>query len=294
MKKYYYHNILRKNIIQFLDLFNNIKIIRYNKDGTRRSRIKVPLKYGPKEKVWYWLHERKNEEILPIMSASMTALEFDSARVGNKLNNIIKSVTPSASRLERFPNPTPYNISFSINVWSLHMVDIDQILEQILPYFAPEVMMRVKIPELDASVDTKVVFLSCSPDVNDVMADDEVRVLKWNIDFLVHAWLFKPLEVLGTGDGDAGFIEKMITRFYTNKEVWEQYRYLDTTSTFTSGASGHEAESLVIKGVPPWQSEVGIMLNYERWDGADSFDSQHYALFDDEEGVFWDSIYFDD
>jgi hypothetical protein len=261
MKQYYYYNILRKNIIQFLDLFNDIKIIRYNRDGSTRSRITVPLKYGPKEKVWYWVNERKNEEILPIMAASMTSLEFSAERVGNRLNNIVKSTTPSASIVERFPNSTPYNIGFTIGVWSLHMVDVDQILEQILPYFAPELMMRVYIPELSAYIDTKVVYLTSSPEVEDIIPDEEVRVIKWNIDFMVHAYLFKPLEILGGDNG--GVVEKMITRIYTDEDAWEDNRYDDPTSMFTSGASGHEAEALVVKGIPPWVTDEEKILEFE-------------------------------
>jgi len=287
MKKYYYNNILRKNIIQFLDLFNDIKIVRYNRDGSRRSRIKVPLKYGPKEKIWYWVNERKSEEVLPIMSASITSIEFAADRLGNRLSTILKSSTPSAGRLERFPNTTPYNISFTISLWSLHMVDVDQILEQILPYFAPEIMMRVNIPEYDASIDTKVIFLACSPEVNDIMADDEPRVIKWNIDFMVHTYMFKPLEILGGTNG--GVVEKMITRFYTDKDTWEEHRYEDPTSMFTSGASGHEAESLVIEGSTPWETEAGKMLDYEIFDGNENHGNTHLAEFGDD--GFLDSIY---
>jgi len=299
MKTYYYYNILRKHIIQFLDMFSDIKISRYNSDGSFRELIKVPLKYGIKEKVWYWIYQRRNDEALPILSVIMNSCELATDRMGNKRANIIKSVTPSAGRLERFLNPTPYNIGFTLSLWSLHMVDVDQILEQILPYFSPEAYIRINIPELDASLDVKVVFQSCSPDVTDVMADEEMRVVKWNLEFMVHAWLFQPLQILGKGGNlgnrNVSFVEKLITRFYTNKEVWEEYRYLDTTSTFTSGSSGHEAESLLIKGIAPWQdAEANKFLSYELWDGLDHYQHQSWTQHEDTEDTFWDSIYFED
>ena len=47
---YYYHEIIRKTIIAFGTLFNDLDI--HHKDGTgnTNSVIKVPLAYGPAQK----------------------------------------------------------------------------------------------------------------------------------------------------------------------------------------------------------------------------------------------------
>ena len=47
---YYYHEIIRKTIIGFGTLFNDIHIRHTGEGGTNHSEIKVPLAYGPSQK----------------------------------------------------------------------------------------------------------------------------------------------------------------------------------------------------------------------------------------------------
>lgn len=247
MKTYYYYRALRKTIIQFLDLFNDIKIARYQSDGTTISKyVNVPLKFGPKEKIWYWLNERKNDEMLPIMSVIIESIDFDPSRLGNRLYNVTKSTSAEDLTMQRFVNPIPYNVGFTLSLWTLHMADADQILEQILPFFCPDLTMRTSISELDASFDIKVFFRSCSPDINVEMPDEDRRIVKWNLSFEVRTYLFKPIE-------EVGIIKKIIQKIYTSEDTWA-YRglYTDgsTETLFTSGASGAEAESMFIKATP--------------------------------------------
>ena len=47
---YYYHEIIRKTIISFGTLFNNINIRHDDSAGNSYSELKVPLAYGPSQK----------------------------------------------------------------------------------------------------------------------------------------------------------------------------------------------------------------------------------------------------
>ena len=47
---YFYHEILRKTVIGFGTLFNNINIRHKDASGTNFSVMKVPLAYGPMQK----------------------------------------------------------------------------------------------------------------------------------------------------------------------------------------------------------------------------------------------------
>ena len=53
----YYHEILRKSIIAFGTLFNDIHIVRTDASGTAQQSMKVPLAYGPKQKFLVRLRE---------------------------------------------------------------------------------------------------------------------------------------------------------------------------------------------------------------------------------------------
>ena len=46
----FYHELVRKTVVSFGTLFNNLYIARTNNQGVVTQRMKVPLAYGPKQK----------------------------------------------------------------------------------------------------------------------------------------------------------------------------------------------------------------------------------------------------
>jgi len=44
---------MKQTTLQFLDLFNNIKIAKYNSMGSITSYVNVPLKLSGKQKFYY-------------------------------------------------------------------------------------------------------------------------------------------------------------------------------------------------------------------------------------------------
>ena len=264
MDTYYYYQSFRRTIIMFLDIFNGIKVARYASDGaTIRKYVTVPIKFSPKEKIWHWVNQRKDDEMLPMISAMLSSVEFAPDRMGNKLGKVLHSKSPSADTITRFTNPVPYNLGFTLNLWSLHMVDIDQILEQILPYFSPYVVTRINIPQLDSNFDIKVVFQSCTPDLVHEMADEEWRIVRWTMDFQVQTYLFRPT-------GDEQLIKQIFTKYYMEQDSWDNRQtYTDgtTETTFTSGASGWEGFSTSEKALAPWYDSTGAVVSvYEQFD----------------------------
>ena len=246
---------MRKSIVQFLDVFKNVKIERKDRNGNTTGYIKVPMKFTTKEKVWYWItkNERKNDEILPMMSVNLESVEYDSQRQTSRVHSIIKSKNYDTNSLSQFINPVPYNLGFNMNIWSLHMIDVDQILEQILPWFNPAIFIRIYIPELDATFDLKVMFQGCSPDVTLELQDNEARVVKWTLTFMVQTYLLQPLE-------SVDIINKVIQKIYTNENAWNR-RF--TESEYTSGAPvSYEDESLFTRsdtpyyGIDNWEADT--------------------------------------
>lgn len=256
MKQYFYYKALRKTIIQFLDLFNDLRVARYNKEtGKIIKMVNVPLKFAPKQKVWYWIKERKSDELLPIMAVQMNTVDFVPERTTNKHHKLTKTTSISGGAVTRYLNPVPYNITFQLNIWSLYMVDIDMILEQILPFFAPDITMRVRIPELDTNFEVKVVFQTAAQDITFEYADEDRRIIKWNLDFMAHAYLFQPI-------ADSGIVKEVIAKIYDNDERLN--KYLGTETAFTSGG-GYEMEALWMKALGEDQ-DGEILYKYEVFD----------------------------
>ena len=232
MKQYFFFNVFRKTIIQFFDAFNNIKIARYAADGRTVDRyVKVPIKHSVKEKVYYWLNERKDDEMLPMITAYISSIDWASDRAVNNVHAFTASCDNiAAGSVTQYTHPCPYNLTFTMNIWALHMVDIDQILEQILPFFCPHIFVRVSIDELNTAFDVKIIFRNATPEISHEMADLEYRVINYTLDFEVQTWFFKPAS-------DVGLIEKIYGSYITDPNGFRDY-ISNTGSTFSSGASG--------------------------------------------------------
>ena len=240
MEYYYFYKAFRKTTIGFLSMFNSINIERYDIDGNVKGQYLVPLRYGPKTKAYLWVKDNsRNEEMLPMMSVYITGIDFDVTRYTNKHQDVQVSTSLNSSGGIFARNAVPYNITFTLNIWTLNIVDVDQIYEQILPYFTPHAFFRVRIPELDLSYDVKVILQSCSPVMTDDMGEEEARVIKWDSTFLVQAWLFKPVY-------DVTLIQNVIADIYTDEGNFDTKT---NTKVYVEDEQGLSAETIYIQGI---------------------------------------------
>lgn len=239
MKEFFYYKSFRRTIIQFLDMFNNIRIGKYNNNGEIVKNVKVPIKLGPKSKMWYWLHDRKEDKVTPIIFAQVVGIMHDVERVTGSHFKLKFNKDTTTKTVSEYLNPIPYNIDIQLNVLCQYMVELDQIMEQILPYFNPHCFMRIYIPELQANYDVKVILESCAPMVDSELPEPEYRMVIYTIDFLIKGFMFQPVD-------DSKLIEKIVNNIYTNKNNFDER---DTTSLLTSAASGGIYERIISIGI---------------------------------------------
>ena len=86
----YYHESIRKYVIYFGTLFNDLKIKRRDTTGNVIQNIKVPVNYAPREKITSKLEgnlDLQNQEaiLLPRISFEMVSLQYAAER---KLNTL--------------------------------------------------------------------------------------------------------------------------------------------------------------------------------------------------------------
>lgn len=195
----YYNAAVRKLVIGFGSLFDDIVIERLSAQNTQVDRIRVPLSYGPSEKFLMRLDQPSsiNEDnttvqiTLPRMSFEITAISYDSGRVKNRLN---KQCTPSnADGSSSFSySEVPYNVTFSLYAMVRNMDDGFQIMEQILPMFSPDFNIRINFTDLFQKVDVPIIL-------NDVtLAEDydgsfeERRNILLTFDFTAKTYMYGP------------------------------------------------------------------------------------------------------
>lgn len=199
----FYHGSIRKYVALFGTLFNDIEIDRLSSTGSVYQTIRVPLAYGPKEKVLVRLDQdpnlnRKYAVSLPRMSFELTNINYDSDRKLPTINRNVKVDANTDKRVKAQYMPVPYDFMFTLSIMVKNAEDGTRILEQILPFFRPEWTPTVNlIPEMSISMDIPVVLL-------DVVSEDkyegnfeERRSLIWTLNFLMKGYIFGPVTKTG-------------------------------------------------------------------------------------------------
>ena len=147
---YYYHEIIRKTIISFGTLFNDLNIKHKDSSGGVVSQLKVPLAYGPTQKFLARLEQQANLDkpvqiTMPRMSFEMTSIAYDSTRKSG-ITQTFRAVDGN-DKMKKVFMPVPYNIGFELSIFAKLNDDALQIVEQILPYFQPSFNITVDLVE---------------------------------------------------------------------------------------------------------------------------------------------------
>ena len=224
MFEYFYHEILRKTIISFGTLFNNITIQKKDASDTDFSVMKVPLAYGPTQKFLARLEQsgdlnKSTSLSLPRMSFEFTGLTYDSSRKVTTTQKIAVKDPNTAKKVNKTFTPVPYNMQFELSIMSKLNDDALQIVEQILPYFQPAFNLSVQLVEtLREKRDIPIVL------ENITMQDDyegdysSRRVLLYTLRFTAKTYLFGPVTRVEP-------IKKATLSYYTDEESKRDLAY---------------------------------------------------------------------
>ena len=144
----FYNRTIRKMVVAFGTLFNNITMIRYNNDhDVEYERIKVPILYGPKEKFVTRITSdpdltRSIANHVPRMSFELTGISYDATR---KQVTVLKNFGTSSinNQIRTQSVGVPYDFTFTLSLYVRNIEDGTQIVEQILPYFTPDYTLTV-------------------------------------------------------------------------------------------------------------------------------------------------------
>lgn len=213
---YYYHEIIRRTVIAFGTLFNDINIRHKDSTGDSISEMKVPLAYGPIQKFLARIEQQPelNKPIamtLPRLSFEMTSIQYDPTRKANVTQTFRAC---DGSNFKKVYLPVPYNIGFQLNLMAKLQDDALQVTEQILPYFQPAFNLTVDLVDSIGEKRDIPIILDNVSFTDDYEGDFSTRrILIYTFNFTVKTYLFGP--VAETTDG---LIRKVKVDMYSDTD----------------------------------------------------------------------------
>jgi len=243
MANTFYNRALRKYVIGFGNLFNEITLVRYNPDYSEAQRMIVPIVYAPKEDYVTRLEtdaqlNKKTQITLPRMSFELTGFTYDTSR---KQNTNVKQFAQTSTGLVSQYNPVPYNFDFNLYLYVRNIEDGTQIMEHILSYFTPDYTMKLNmIPEMGIVKNIPVVLNSSTQDIDyEGNYERDTRVIIWTINFTVKGYIFG--RITDTG----GPITHSITSIYN--QITED-DVIQFTMNINSGLGTYQIGETVYQG----------------------------------------------
>jgi hypothetical protein len=220
----FYWGTIRKAIVAFGNMFNNITIQRVDADGNVVQLQKVPLSYSPKQKFLTKIRQQPNVDtqnvqvLLPRMGFEMISLDYDPNR---KISPIQQSRTINSSTAANAQYaPTPYNINVILYVYAKNQDDALQVIEQILPYFNPDYNLTIKaVPQLNIKNDLPIILNSIGFE-DDYEGDLTTRrSIIWTLSFVMKLNFYGPVN-------KQGIIKKTTSNIFNDAELTSQQQII--------------------------------------------------------------------
>ncbi len=241
---HFYHATMRKSVAIFGTLFNNLKVLRKAADGSVLNQVRVPLAYGPKQKFLARLDQETGFDApmaikLPRMAFEITGLSIDSIQKGQKRNKIVEEHASDVGKKKTINHNTAYNIEMSLYIMAKNQDDGLQIVEQILPYFAPEYNVSITPVEgFNHKQDVSVVLNAVA--IDDQYEGDfvERRVLIYQLDFSMKMKFYGPT-------ADQKIIREVNIDFHDKDVTTKLFEEMD----FTIGSTDTESSFTVTTNI---------------------------------------------
>jgi hypothetical protein len=195
----FYHETIRKVIVSFGTMFNNISLVRKDNSGVAIQAMKVPLAYGPREKFLVRLNEdadltKQVAITLPRIGFEIKNLSYDPTRKLNRVQQFKKVKGANTQQLDAQYMPVPYNLELELYIMAKQSDDALQIVEQILPYFQPDYTLTLNdMADMGIKRDVPVILNGISYE-DDYQGDFTTRrALIYTLSFTAKFYLYGPV-----------------------------------------------------------------------------------------------------
>ena len=195
----FYHETIRKVIVSFGTMFNDIQLVRKDNSGSIIQSMKVPLAYGPREKFLVRLREdadltKQVAITLPRIGFEIKNLSYDSGRKLNRVQQFKKVKGSETKQLDAQYMPVPYNLELELYVMAKQSDDALQIVEQILPYFQPDYTLTINdMADMGIKRDVPIVLNSIGYEDSYEGDFTSRRALIYTLSFTAKFYLYGPV-----------------------------------------------------------------------------------------------------
>jgi len=228
--EHFYNRTIRKVVVAFGTVFNDILLVRYNKAGTHEyERTRVPLSFGAKEKFITRITTdptltKSIATTVPRMSFDLVSLEYDSSRKFNTINRNFGQDSTGVVKAQYAP--VPYNFEFDMSIYVRNTEDGTQILEQILPFFTPDYTVTVDfVPSIGRKYDLPIILNSVTSQVEYEGDMSSTRLIIWNLSFTAKGYIFPSVNT-------TGLIQQ------ANTAIYQDTRSTITQTVYVDSANG--------------------------------------------------------
>ena len=223
---YFYNETVRKTVIAFGTLFNNISIKKFANDGKTISMMKVPIAYGPMQRFLARIEQQQNFDdnvaiTLPRLAFELTSYTYDVTRKASPITKFFAKTPADKTKQKKMFLPVPYDIGFRLSFATKLQDDALQIIEQILPFFQPSYNVTVNM--LDGVEESRDIPYT----LRNVSFTDEYegdfsnrRFIQYDLDFVAKTYFYQEVP---TDEG--GIIKKVQVDYSTNIRAPREQRY---------------------------------------------------------------------
>jgi hypothetical protein len=166
---YYYNKSLRKLVVGFGTLFNNIYVSHENETDPNTT-LRVPITYASQEKFIQRLLNPSSitdgtriENQLPRISYHVNSIVPDPSRRRARFSSAI-ALSPSGSSCNntgtQIANEQPVNVGINLFAYTRHIDDMLQIVEQIIPFFVPDHIIKITLTDSGDPINIPIVMVS--------------------------------------------------------------------------------------------------------------------------------------
>ena len=222
---YFYNETIRKTVIAFGTLFNNIRIKKFGTDGKTISQLKVPIAYGPMQRFLARIEQQPNFDdnvaiSLPRISFELTSYAYDPSRKSSPITKFTGKGATKTKHKKIFL-PVPYEIGFRLSFAAKLQDDSLQILEQILPHFQPSYNVTVNMLEgVEEKRDIPFTLANVSF-VDEYEGDFSTRrFIQYDLDFIAKTYFYSEIPT-----DESGFIKKVQIDYSTAIRAPRAQRY---------------------------------------------------------------------